>query len=344
MSNYINVLRRLERERRAPEPLPVAPAPVMPAETTVQTVSAPAVVPTPAIADVPPPPTAPVARTVIPLPSATPSPGAAPVVAPSVAPAPVVAPSRAEAPAARVEPPTTRVEAPAARVEAPAARIEAPAARIEPPAVPTPPVAPRQPVDTRRARAFAPHAHPGIATLLENIRMLSGQRAGRIVVLCGASTAEPVAPLAAQLVAHAEAGGMRAVVGTLLRTASGNVLLPSSGDDAAAMRVDLDAGVAPNELSAWAQRIAPANDLVVLTGPPLASSIDAALLACACDGLVIVAESEVTDRTALQTAAERARIAGCRTLGVVMHGTKDRLPGWIRRIVGEPSETSARED
>lgn len=330
MSNYINVLRRLERERRAPEPLPVAPAPVMPAETTVQTVSAPAVVPTPAIADVPPPPTAPVARTVIPLPSAAPSPGAAPVVAPSVAPAPVVAPSRAEAPAARVEPPTTRVEAPAARIEAPA--------------IPTPPVAPRQPVDTRRARAFAPHAHPGIATLLENIRMLSGQRAGRIVVLCGASTAEPVAPLAAQLVAHAEAGGMRAVVGTLLRTASGNVLLPSSGDDAAAMRVDLDAGVAPNELSAWAQRIAPANDLVVLTGPPLASSIDAALLACACDGLVIVAESEVTDRTALQTAAERARIAGCRTLGVVMHGTKDRLPGWIRRIVGEPSETSARED
>ena len=323
MSNYINVLRRLERERRAPEPLPVAPAPVTPAETTVQTVAAPAVVPTPPMADVPPPPTAPVARTVIPLPSAAPTPVATPIVAPAVAPAPVSAPSR---------------------MEAPAARIEAPAPRIQPPAVPTPPVAPRQPVDTRRARAFAPHAHPGISTLLENIRMLSGQRAGRIVVLCGASTAEPVAPLAAQLVAHAEAGGMRAVVGTLLRTASGSVLLPGSGDDTGALRVDLDAGVAPEELNAWAQRIAPANDLVVLTGPPLASSIDAALLACACDGLVIVAESEVTDRTALQTAAERARIAGCRTLGVVMHGTKDRLPGWIRRIVGEPSETPARED
>lgn len=315
MSNYINVLRRLERERRAPEPLPVAPAPVMP-ETTVQTVSAPAIVPTaPPIAEASPPPPAPVARTVIPLPTATPPPIATPVVTIPVAPPPA----------------------------APAVRIEAPAARIETPAAPAP-MAPRQPLDTRRARAFAPNAHPGIATLLENIRMLSGQRAGRIVVLCGASTAEPVAPLAAQLVTHAEAGGMRAVVGTLLRTATGSVLMPGSGDDSTSMRVDLDAGVAPDELNAWAQRIAPANDLVVLTGPPLASSIDAALLACACDGLVIVAESEVTDRTALQTAAERARIAGCRTLGVVMHGTKDRLPGWIRRMVGDPSETPARED
>jgi hypothetical protein len=330
MSNYINVLRRLERERRAPEALPVAPAPVMPAETTMQTVSAPAVVPAaPPTTEPAPSAPAPVARTVIPLPSAVPPAPTTPVVAPA-APAPVV--------------PPVLVETPATRVAMPATRTAAPAARIEPTAAPIPLVAPGQPVDTRRARAFAPHAHPGIATLLENIRMLSGQRAGRIVVLCGASTAEPVAPLAAQLVAHAEAGGMRAMVGTLLRTATGSVLMPGSGDDAASMRVDLDAGVVPDELNAWAQRIAPASDLVVLTGPPLASSIDAALLACACDGLVIVAESEVTDRTALQTAAERARIAGCRTLGVVMHGTKDRLPGWIRRIVGEPSETSARED
>jgi hypothetical protein len=323
MSNYINVLRRLERERRAPEAVPVAP-PAIP----VETVAAPAVtLPAPAVA-----PPAPTPRHVIPLPT----PAAAVAPAP-VAPAPVAAPPVVSPQAA----PLPRAEVPA--MPAPA-RIEAPAALKETPAAQPVTAAPSRPVDTRRTRAFAQHAHPGIATLLDNIRMLSGQRAGRIVVLCGASTAEPVAPLAAQLAAHAEARGMRAMVATLLRTPTGSVLTPSAGDDATSLRVDLDAGASLDELHAWAQRVAPASDLVVLTGPPLASSIDAALLACACDGLVIVAESEVTDRTALQTAAERARIAGCRTLGVVMHGTKDRLPGWIRRIVGEPSETSARED
>jgi hypothetical protein len=40
-------------------------------------------------------------------------------------------------------------------------------------------------------------------------------------------------------------------------------------------------------------------------------------------------------------AAERARIAGCKTLGVVMHGTKDRMPGWIRRLLGDRSESQS---
>ena len=95
----------------------------------------------------------------------------------------------------------------------------------------------------------------------------------------------------------------------------------------------------------WIARIAPQDELIVITGPPLAASVDAALLACACEGLVIVAESEVTERAALQIAADRARIAGCRTLGVVMHRTKDRLPGWVRRMVGDyPEPHLPRED
>lgn len=315
MSNYINVLRRLERERRTPDQAPMA-APMRPMETAGQAAAAPATLPTaPPAYDGPPPPSVP--RTVIPLPSAT-TPAAPPpapiAIAPGAAPAPAPAPP-------------------------------APVFRIDPPAIaPAPPLAAPD-ADTRRSRAFTVD-HPGIATLLDNIRMLSGQRAGRIVVLCGASSAEPVAALAAQLVAHAEQRGMRAIVATLLRTATGTIVTPGHGarDESTSLRVDLDASPSPDELHAWGQRLAPGNDLVVLTGPPLAGSIDAALLACACDGLVIVAESEVTDRAALHTAAERARIAGCRTLGVVMHGTKDRMPGWIRRIMGDRSETHSRED
>lgn len=298
MSNYINVLRRLERERRIPDVAPTLPSEA----TTVQTTRAPAPLPiAPAVRDVPSAP--PVPRTVIPLPTATPDPAPiAPVPAVTLAPARVVA------------------------TAAPALPVATPH------------------VDARRAHARAADLHPGIATLLDNIRMLSAQRPSRIVVFSGASTAEPVAALAAQLAAHADERGMRSVVGALNRTATGTVVALQhwSVDDPAALRIDLDAGPSVDDLYAWGQRIAPGNDLIVLTGPPLASSIDSALLACASDGLVIVAESEVTDRAALHTAAERARIAGCRTLGVVMHGTKNRMPGWIRRLMG--NSESSRED
>jgi Mrp family chromosome partitioning ATPase len=63
------------------------------------------------------------------------------------------------------------------------------------------------------------------------------------------------------------------------------------------------------------------------------------LLARACDGLVIVAQSEVTHREALQLAAERARVVGCRTLGVVMHATKAPIPRWMRRVFVEERRT-----
>jgi Mrp family chromosome partitioning ATPase len=227
-----------------------------------------------------------------------------------------------------------------------------------PPPSPTPPVAAgppepivagpvTRPLDTRRSHAFATATHPGIATLLDNIRMLSSGRASRVVVFCGASTAEAVTTLASALAAHAEQSGMKAFVGTLTRTTRGTVVAPAADFSTVAttLEIDLNAGSSTAELQGWVERVAPNSDLVVLTGPPLATSIDAALLACACDGLVIVAESEVTERATLQIAAERARIAGCRTLGVVMHGTKDRLPGWIHRLMGDRSDThSVRED
>ncbi len=311
MSNYINVLRRLERERRLPESAPSLPIPLpMPPEVVVRApepVAAPVAMPTPApepMSVVLPPQATPVAspRTVIPLPS--------PPVAPEPAP-PAPQPSIAE----------------------------------ETLATPVVARAPEGHHDTRRERAFATESHPGIATLLENIRLISNGRASRTVVFCGASTAEAVSLVANALAVHAERSGMRTFVATLSRTARGTAVMPAKGANHTALAVDLDAGASQQALSSWVEGIAPDSDLVVFTGPPLATSIDAALLACACDGLVIVAESEVTERAALQVAAERARIAGCKTLGVVMHGTKDRLPGWLRRLVGDRSEYPAsRED
>jgi hypothetical protein len=318
MSNYINVLRRLERDRRMPDAAP-APLPV-----TVP-VAIPVAVPVSTRADLPANepavPIVPAAPAVEPQPIATPLPEiTVPVATPSPAPRTVV-----PLPTAAPVPVPTPVAAPA-------------------PAPVQPPAETRGP-DTRRSRAFATEAHPGIATLLDNIRLISNGRDSRMVVFCGASNAEAVEQLANSLTIHAEHSGMRTVLAKLHRTAAGTTVVPTTGSANDALALDLDGGTSPDALIAWAQRIAPANDLIVITGPPLASSIDAAILACASDGLVIVAESEVTERAALQVAAERARIAGCKTLGVVMHGTKNRVPRWLRRLVGDRSESHApRED
>ena len=316
MSNYINVLRRLERERRVPEPTPI---PVVPAPA----IQAPAV-PTPVV------PTPPVV-------SAAPASAAEPLTARApIAPAPVVAPpppprETAVAPARTVIPLPTAV-ATEAPTTAPVAPVSVPP--------PSAPIA-RSAHDTRRERAFAAEALPGISTLLESIRLIANGRDRRVVVFCGASTAEAVTTLAQGLAQHAERSGMTAFIGSLFRSAAGTIVAAAHDAATTAQAVDLDAGLTPDMFATWLDRVAPESDLVIVTGPPLATSIDAALLACACDGLVIVAESEVTERAALQVAAERAKIAGCKTLGVVMHGSKDRMPSWMRRLMGDSSERNA---
>ncbi len=319
MSHYINVLRRLERDRRMPEAVP------SPLSVTVP-VAAPVAIPVSTRAD------APVSEPIVPI---------API-APPVEPLPIPTPrSETTVPVATPSPtPRTVVPLPTS------AHAPAPVAAPAPvtPAAATPAAETRGP-DTRRSRAFATEAHPGIATLLDNIRLISNGRESRTVVFCGASKAEAVEQLANSLTIHAERSGMRTILAKLHRSVAGATVVPATGSANDVLAVDLDAGTSPDTLIGWSQRIAPASDLIVITGPPLASSIDAALLACASDGLVIVAESEVTERAALQVAAERARIAGCKTLGVVMHGTKNRVPSWLRRLVGDRSETHApRED
>ena len=188
MSNYINVLRRLEKERRMPE-VP-APAPTTPSEVETRLHIAPVVPPTEPTASftpasiTPEPVAVATPPTVIPLPSVTPTPP------PPPSPQPL---SAAPRPEPVVADPVSRQ------------------------------------LDTRRSRAFATEAHPGIATLLDNIRMLSSGRARRVVVFCGASNAEAVTALAGDLAAHAGRSGMSSFVGTLTRTSGGSVVTPALG-------------------------------------------------------------------------------------------------------------------
>jgi Mrp family chromosome partitioning ATPase len=75
-------------------------------------------------------------------------------------------------------------------------------------------------------------------------------------------------------------------------------------------------------------------DLILIEAPPLAQSVDAAMLACGCDGLIIVAAAGATSREALQLAAERARAVDCRPLGLVVRTDTHAIPSWLRRILG----------
>ncbi|MBX3025247.1 hypothetical protein KF840_10085 [bacterium] len=96
-------------------------------------------------------------------------------------------------------------------------------------------------------------------------------------------------------------------------------LLRARDGDAAPLPLPLDGPELGAALRAWLDAQPPA-PLRLIEAPPLQRSLDAVLLAGACDGLLLVAETGVTTRAALRAAAERAREGGCVTVGVVLTG------------------------
>ena len=86
------------------------------------------------------------------------------------------------------------------------------------------------------------------------------------------------------------------------------------------------------ELERWFDRTGSV-DFILVEAPPLDSAADAALLARACDGLMLVVQSEVTPRDSLRRSIRLAEASGCRVLGLVMSEPREALPGWIRRLV-----------
>jgi len=294
--------------------------------------------------------------------AAAPAPAAPPGAAAPVAAAPVntvqpaahatetAAPTLSTAPPAAHAKPAPPVAAPAtvAPAAAPSSGVttrplravhSAPATPHPAPTAPSDASAPATPIELkppvrRPAASLSAEGQRGIATLFDNIRALASGRATRVLVFAGAAATDSVWAVTEGLARHAQRHGMRVFVAELTRTGGGPMLVSRMPSPPQPLTIDLDGGAAPGELNAWVNDAAGDSDLVVLEAPPLADSIDAALLACACDGLVIVADTEVTPRGALHIAAERAQIAGCRTLGVVMNGTRERLPIWMRRLFG----------
>lgn len=217
-------------------------------------------------------------------------------------------------------------------------RLAAAQRPIPEPPPPAPEPAPRPheilhplPVSRREASAFG--------KLLDNIRVLTHGRPTRTLVFAGASDADSARAVVANLATQAQRQGLTVAMAQLAAT-DGQPLLqqhPETTEFVPGMpvHVDLRTAAGSSDAANWLERGSRSADLILIEGPPLSYSLDSVLLARACDGLVLVAETEVTTREALQLAADRARGAGCRTLGVVMHGTKERLPTWLRELLGD---------
>ena len=313
MSNYFQVLKRIEKDRA--DKVAVIPGAATPASAVPPRESA-AGRDALDTRDVPDVPTAP-ARPLRALPSA----------APASDPLGEAATSTPREVPARIVPPLQSVTSLQSMAPSAGAR-----------SVTRPPAEPRSHGETPPVRKppLSAESQRGIATLLDKIRALGGGQATRTLVFAGAAASDSVHAVSDGLARHAEHYGMHVLVAELIVREGGHRLVAVGAvqqDDERTRAIDLHGAGTPAELNAWIDRVAGTRDLVILEGPPLAESIDAALLACACDGLVIVADAEVTPRAALQAAAERAQIAGCRTLGVVMNGTKDRVPSWVRRLM-----------
>jgi hypothetical protein len=207
---------------------------------------------------------------------------------------------------------------------------DAPAARrpiVATPLASQPPVVPEAerrafPEAERRAFNVAPvRTATAFATLFDNLRAAADGQRPRSLVFAGMSTEEPVHAVAIGLMEHVERLGIKVRVVKLAETAGRPTLTAVSSEASSPARLPLHGHreTWPMEFAQWLHLAAYA-DLVIVEGHPLCRSIDAALLARSCDGLVIVVRPAVTLRQDLRQAVERARAAGCRVLGLVMHG------------------------
>ncbi len=187
--------------------------------------------------------------------------------------------------------------------------------------------------------APSPHTAVALSTLLDNLRALTSGHPSCTLVFAGASEVESARTVVASLTDQAERLGLTVAMAELA-VSNGQPLLRQHRDAKATtgdtpLELNLRNPAGSSEAATWLTNRSGGADLILIEAPPLSASLDAVLLARTCDGLVIVAEAEVTKREALRHAADRARGAGCRTLGIVMHGTKQRLPDWLRELLGD---------
>ncbi|MCG8463128.1 MAG: hypothetical protein MI919_43145 [Holophagales bacterium] len=193
------------------------------------------------------------------------------------------------------------------------------------------------------------------ASLLESLRALDTRLEVPTVVIAGVDSADAPRPVIAGLIVQSHLRGLHLALGKLVpgkgfRLLRKRVPRSAPGDDTRAPGVDSSpedlalriVGAPPAELlGEWYERAASGSDLLLIEAPPLLDSVDAALLARAADGLVLVVEPMSTRQDAFETAVDRARAAGAPPAGLVMSRHREWLPRAILKVL-PPYPRSAR--
>ncbi len=179
--------------------------------------------------------------------------------------------------------------------------------------------------------------------LLDTLRALRSEAGAPSVVIAGISHLEDIAATIEGLVSQAQLRGFRISVSKLETEGNQRGLATRGGAEDANGSLDLHFSGPPSRraVGEWLARCGQNRDLVLIEAPPLMRSVDAALLARSCEGLVLVVEPRVTPRDAFEAAIERARASGCTILGLVMTKNKACLPGFLERLLGSYPRTIA---
>lgn len=185
------------------------------------------------------------------------------------------------------------------------------------------------------------------ASLLESLRALDSQLSVPTVVIASVNQADAARPTIAGLIIQSHLRGLRLALGKLVpgqgfralrrrvpRTVPGEetrvAVTDSANDD---MAIELVGAPAIDDLHNWYERASKGCDLLLIEAPPMLKSVDAALLARGCDGLVLVVESLQTRQEDLEVAVEKATAAGSRPIGLVIDHHREWLPRFIRKLL-----------
>lgn len=91
--------------------------------------------------------------------------------------------------------------------------------------------------------------------------------------------------------------------------------------------------VSPDALREALDGVASAYDWIVIDGPPVLESPDAATLGAVADGVVVVVQAGRTKRPVLSRAVDLMGRAGGRVLGIVLNRRRLEIPGFIYRRI-----------
>ena len=195
------------------------------------------------------------------------------------------------------------------------------------------------------------HREAAWSHMLESLRAQS-QSTQPVIVVAGVSDVESTRRLVTGLARQAERRGVSARVARLTRSQEGSLLrlvhgvsgeydspmktgeVSVSPDSPPSVRgFELSGSQIDSRLAEWLRVSTSGSDLLVIEAPGVLSSADTVLLAKACDGLALVVEPLITDRTALKNAVSRAQASGCTIIGLIVSGHREWLPRWLKRLM-----------